>query len=536
MAHTSGYRQLIRMMQQARRLNLAEAGKPAPVLPSPSRRTFLKTTAMGGIALGAGGGLTACMGGSHDIVIVGGGLAGLNAAYQLGKQGIRAQVYEARNRLGGRMRSVKNAVSEGIVSDLGAELVNSDHDDLRAIMDELGVPLLPRKPDSSDLDLVGYYFGGERRSEAEMAQAFQPLAEQINADAALLDEDWDTWCPHFDQLSIADYLDLHTDKLPADPNIRALIEGLARVEYGVEASESTALQLLYMLPVVDGESVELLSTSDEAWVIGGGSESVITALKNVLAGQVHTGKSLTAIKSTKQGYSLTFNGVQKVHARYVVLALPFPALRKVQLDIELPESLQRFINEVELGRNEKIIAGMHERVWRNENGFRNEGWSDGPVDLIWDSSLRELDSRDNGALTFFIGGDQVEATATGSAEEQGAALVGAYDGVLPGLQDGTNGRYVRTAWHKTRGINGGYTSFKPGQYSEFASEWMYVESDDPEEAVNVNVDRLVFAGEHTSDEYYGFMNGAAQTGRLAAQWIVQDIAAVVAEELEEAIA
>lgn len=533
MPHTTGYRHLIGLMQQARRLNLKEAGRPAPVLQSPSRRTFLKTTAMSGVALGAGGTLSACGAGRHKVVVVGGGLAGLNASYQLGKLGIRAQVYEARTRVGGRIRSVLGAVSEGVVSDLGAELVNTDHDDLRAIMDELGVPLLPRKPDSSELDLVGYFFAGQRRSEAEMAQALQPLAQQITDDAALLDEDWDTWCPHFDQLSIADYLDLHSDKIPADPNIRSLIEGLSRVEYGVEASESSALQLLYMLPVVDGESVELLSTSDEAWVIGGGSESVIHALKNVLKGQIHTGKALSSLKQTRQGYTLTFNGDQTVYARYVVLALPLPALRKVELDLELPDTLQRFINEVDLGRNEKIIAGVDQRIWRNENGFRNEGWSDEAVDLIWDSSLRELESRDNGALTFFIGGNQVEATAIGSAEEQGAALVGGFDALLPGLQASANGRYIRTAWHKTAGINGGYTSLKPGQYSEFASEWMYVESDDPEEAVNVQVDRLVFAGEHTSDEYYGFMNGAAQSGRLAAQWIVQDIAAAATEEEEE---
>lgn len=528
MAHTSGYRQLIRLLQQARRHNRQAAGQSAPLLSS-SRRTFLKTTAMGGVALGAGSALSACGIDQQTVVVIGGGLAGLNAAYQLGKQGIRAQVYETRHRVGGRIRSVKNAVSDNVVTDLGAELVNTDHDDLRAIMDELGVGLLPRKPDADDLELVGYFFGGRRRSEAELAQALQPLAEQIAADAELLDEDWDTWCAHFDQLSVADYLDLHRERIPHDPDIRCLIEGLVRVEYGVEASAASCLQLLYMLPVVEGEAVELLSTSDEAWVVEGGSECVIDALKNVLAGQIHTGRTLTALRKTRQGYSLTFNGIHKVEARYVVLALPLPALRKVRLEVELPDTLQRFIHEVDLGRNEKIIAGMQQRIWRNEPGFRNEGWCDEAVDLIWDSSLRELGRCDNGALTFFIGGDQVDATAHGRAEEQGAALVQRFERWLPGLQASSNGRYLRTAWHKIAGINGGYTCFKPGQYSEFASQWMYVESDDPDEAVNVHVERLVFAGEHTSDEYYGFMNGAAQTGRLAAQWIVQDMATAASD-------
>ncbi|HVK99770.1 MAG TPA: FAD-dependent oxidoreductase, partial [Dongiaceae bacterium] len=64
------------------------------------------------------------------------------------------------------------------------------------------------------------------------------------------------------------------------------------------------------------------------------------------------------------------------------------------------------------------------------------------------------------------------------------------------------------------------------------SEWMYVESDDPDEANDAQVDRLLLAGEHTSDDYYGFMNGAAQTGRLAAQWILRDMEEVVRLEGE----
>lgn len=529
MAHSQGFRALLRVFQQARRNVLAAQGRNAPVLQSPSRRQFMRNTALGGVALTTAGGLTGCWAGRRDVVIVGGGLAGLSAAFQLGKAGVRAQVYEARNRVGGRIRSVEGIVSDGIVTDLGAELVNSDHDDLRALLDEFAIPLVERKAESPGLDQVGYFFGGVRRSEAEMSAALQPLAEQIMMDAELLDADWDTWGPVFDQQSVADYLDQYSHLLPADPAIRTLMEGLVRVEYGVEADASSALHLLYMLPVADGDHVELLSTSDEAWVIKGGSESVITALKSVLAQQIHTGMSLTALHQTKQGYELTFNGNRKVHARYVVLALPLPALRKVNMAVELPETLQRFINEVDLGRNEKIVAGMQQRVWRTADGFKNEGWSDLGQDLIWDSSLRELTTRDNGALTFFLGGDQVAATASGTARQQGAALVAQYDALLPGLQASASGRFVRTSWHTTSGIMGGYTNLKPGQYTDFAWEWMYVASDDPDEAQTPCVDRLLLAGEHTSDEYYGFMNGAAQSGRLAAQWIVADMAAALTD-------
>ena len=98
-----------------------------------------------------------------------------------------------------------------------------------------------------------------------------------------------------------------------------------------------------------------------------------------------------------------------------------------------------------------------------------------------------------------------------------------YSNVLPSLAASSNNQFIRTGWHKTRYIGGGYTNFKPGQYTELAEAWLYIEADDPDEAQNFALDKLIFAGEHTSDEYYGFMNGAAQTGRLAAQVVLQSI-------------
>lgn len=58
---------------------------------------------------------------------------------------------------------------------------------------------------------------------------------------------------------------------------------------------------------------------------------------------------------------------------------------------------------------------------------------------------------------------------------------------------------------------------------EFPHRLTYIESDNPEERQDVNVGNLAFAGEHLSDEFYGFMNGAAQTGRLAAELVVRRI-------------
>ena len=46
---------------------------------------------------------------STDVAIVGGGLAGLNAARQLQRQGVDFQLFEARDRFGGRILTVDAA-------------------------------------------------------------------------------------------------------------------------------------------------------------------------------------------------------------------------------------------------------------------------------------------------------------------------------------------------------------------------------------------------------------------------------------------
>lgn len=200
-------------------------------------------------------------------------------------EGVRsATVYEARHRLGGRVHSIRTAA--GMVLDLGGSFVNTDHADMLELVDEFDLELFDRSQDADGAPApeTAYYLDGRLRSEAEVAEKLRALAEQITADADLLDADYATYGPEFDGQSVADYLDAHADRIP-EPWVRTLVERTIRTEYGVEPAESSALQLLFVLPTVDGQRVELLA-SDEAFVIQGGSGQLVGALANALHGQI----------------------------------------------------------------------------------------------------------------------------------------------------------------------------------------------------------------------------------------------------------
>lgn len=528
MAHTLLFRRLILALQQAHRENLKADDRPLPITQPPpgwSRRKFLKTTALAG-ATGATLPLlpwrtaAAKTNAIPKVAIVGGGIAGLNAAYQLKKAGIDATVYEARSRVGGRILSETGAIAAGLVTDIGAELINSDHADMLALVEEFGLTLVNRVEDANGIPFpkAAFIFEGQSYSEAEVANDLRAIAAQIAADMENVDQDYDRYAPRLDWLSVTDYLDRHASKIP-HPSIRTLLEASVRTEYGVEPADSSALQLIFNLPLVNGQEVEVLGASDEAFVVAGGTSKIIERLAQELEGHIKTRRELTRLESLGSGFRLRFASGQKVEADFVLLTLPFPVLREVTLNVRLPQRLRRFIAEVGLGHNEKILAGFSTRVWRQEQGFVREAWADLGFDEAWDESQRQPE-RSDGALIFYFGGNNADAIQSGTARSQGRQLIDRLDQFVPGLKNAATDTFLRTNWAQQRFTRGAYSNYKPGQLTKFGA-FLWIESDDPAERQEVYAENLVFAGEHLSDAYFGFMNGAAETGRLAAGFVVR---------------
>ncbi len=531
MARTPLFRKLVLALQDARRDHLQAQDLP-PVIAYKdahwTRRKFMQTTA----ALGMAGLVEGCaafpaIGSKSDkapkIVIIGAGLAGMNAAYRLKKAQITATVYEARTRVGGRVLSA--TLGEGLIVDLGAELINTDHADMLDLVQEFGIGLFDKLEDVAKLAAPkeAYYFNGISHSESELADDLRLIAAQITADAALLDQDWDAYAPPLDRLSVADYLRQHHDKIPR-PYVHELLADVIRTEFGVELHESSALQLIATLPVVSGQAVDLLSYSDEVYSVVGGSAKITEALAAKLEGQIHLGKRLQAINTQGSGYRLKFADTTTVDADIVIIAIPFPVLSKIALDVPLPKLLRQFIDEAKLGSNEKLIAGFSKRFWRKPGGFSLSAWSDSAYSEVWDETQRQAERKD-GALNFFLGGDQArQLGAVSDIKKLGYQFVAALERFIPGAGRAANGDFASSGWTRSSQTLGGYASYKPGQLTRFG-ELLWLESDNPDERQQVSFGNLIFAGEHLSDAYYGFMNGAAQTGRLAAMLIIEKLSA-----------
>jgi monoamine oxidase len=277
----------------------------------------------------------------------------------------------------------------------------------------------------------------------------------------------------------------------------------------MEANEQSAVNLLHMLatPIVYSEHYHTLGDFHEVFKFKGGTQSFTKALAERVEERVKFGYQLKTLNKEGLGYELVFdiNGKYEIiKADYVLLALSVGVLRELKKNFEFPERKTKWIEQAGMGNAVKLAMGFKRRVWRDK-GFQGYTFTDVNVTEFWDSSL--LIDTVPGSLTFAGGGNVgVEFAVLPNSAIREKWLTGA-DKIFPGLKDQHNGKIAKFVWAAYPYTHGSYTSYKPGQWSAFAG----VEAEPFE--------NILFAGECCSVEHQGYMNGAAETGRKAAEEI-----------------
>jgi len=506
-----------RALDRARAMNLAEAGAPPPSAGPGgiSRRRVLAALA-GGIGLAALPRWPAFAQPPANVVIVGGGLAGLGALDVLRGHHVSATLYEARAAVGGRTRSVHGVFAPDFAFDEGAQLVNTDHADMLAMIRRFRLTMVDREAFGPNRELqIGR--SGTLVAEARIATALRGIAARITADADRLDADYANVAAEIDRISVKAYLDRHGLRAG---DARDTLEAGIRTEFGSEPDEVSALELIFNLPTVDGRRLTRLSKSDERYLISGGTDQVAKAIAAEHQAHIRLNRRLAAVEIGGDSVRLEFADGERVRADRAILALPPALLRELRITGPLPPLWRAFIDEARLGRNEKVIVGYDSAPWRRIMGFGGGIWAAGEFSEVWEAqSLAPAPGP--AALCYFLGGRQVAAAASVDTALLAHRFTAAARRVLPGLP-APNGRVRRTRWADDPLTRGAYSAFAPGQLSRFASLFAKESADAPPQPSQAGP--LYFAGEHLSDAFAGFMNGALQTGRIAAEAMLAEAA------------
>ncbi len=454
------------------------------------------------------------------VAIVGGGIAGLTAAYRLMKAGVEVHLYEASQRFGGRMYTKRDFNADGMFVELGGELVDSNHTDLIELAKELGLELQSLKEGDAGLDF--YSFGGKIYTDHDVIKAFEPLSKRIAEDAEGLYDDKEEFTDKARQLdgsSLKEYLKSIAGGV--EPWVIQMLEVAYVPEYGVDTERQSALNFVDFINPDTSNGFQIFGDSDEAMRVSGGNETLPAAVYRSVQRSIKSYADHRLVKIAEDGskIKLTFVAGSKVISpsyENVIMAIPFTILRTIDgVDaLKLSDDKKRSIKEMGYGTNIKVMYGFNDRQWRTPFGGRDffcngSVYADKSFQTVWETSRGQNGNR--GIITNFMGGSAGSQYSADQIEKFIAEL----DTIFPGLKAKHDGTRTMMNWPNMKTIKGSYSCPLVGQYT-----WVY------EAAATPELDgHLLFAGEHTSSEFPGYMNGGLETGNR----VVRELLGIEAE-------
>ncbi|MBK6290966.1 MAG: FAD-dependent oxidoreductase [Ignavibacteria bacterium] len=484
-----------------------------------SRRDFIRTSAMAGAALALPSFLSGCGKPSElkvdrtvKVAVVGAGLAGLHAAWLLHNKGVNVDVYEASKRVGGRVMTSHDLLVNGTWTELGGEFIDSGHGDMLTLASQFGVELIDTETTRLGEDDTFYFFG-QHFTMQDIVTEISPYLDRIREDQGRMPPSMtdlkNSPASALDAMSLDTYL----ASIGVGGWLRSFLEVAFVTENGLELGEQSALNFIMMVsPDVADGSFHTFGASDERFVAKGGVQQITDRLADPLRTSIHTGHKLTRIERSGTRFVLTFRKDTTnydVLADHVVLAIPFTMLRDVEMDVDLPEIKKRAINELRYGSNGKILMGFEEPFWQAD-GNSGSILTDLPLQLVWDNTY--LQQVKGAGLTMYYGGSMSRVIGSMSIEQVGTMMMEHLATVWPSFANVTRGRTERMHWPSYPYVKASYSAYGPGQWTLFYG------------TEGESVGNLHFAGEHCSLQHKGYMNGAAETGRYAAEKILAAMA------------
>lgn len=483
-----------------------------------TRREALKRAGAAGGAVALAGRLAPAAaaapapGAAPRIAIVGGGLAGLTAAYRLKQSGYSAQVYEASDRIGGRCWSLRGVFPDGQICEHGGELIDQGHAAVRQLAQELGLNLVNLLSAEQNGTEPFFYFDGRPYTETQATNDLKGIWQQLHADvsAASYPTQWNLNTERgveLDHMSITEWITRYVPGGMASP-LGQLLDVAYNIEYGGECSEQSSLNMLYLLAYSGQGNLRIFGPSNEKYHVAGGNDQIPARVADQLAGQISTGKELTALARNRDGtWSLSFaGGTKDVTAERVVLALPFTMLRAVDLSkAGFSDRKLQAIRELGMGTNSKLHVGFKNRHWRTL-GCNGETYADTGYQNTWEVSRGQAGS--SGILVDYTGGNIGASFGSGTPDSRARQFLAQIEPLLPGITKQYNGKAAIDFWPNYRWTKGSYSFWKVGQYTAFSG------------IEGVEENGCHFCGEHTSVDFQGYLNGAVETGARTASEIV----------------
>jgi monoamine oxidase len=469
------------------------------------------------------------------IAIVGAGISGLNAALTLQDAGLACEIYEAANRIGGRMHSDTTTWADELVSEWCGEFIDADHTTMHELIARFGLETRALDGGGMGRSEPLFYFDGRARGADELAEDLEALApvlsQQFQAAGFPTTHDQFTQEGYrLDHLSAYDWIERYVLG-GHNQSLGRYLDSACRGINGLETTAQSALNLVYLFgawgeadePDNSGAAGPLQGTTE---IVGGNTRLPQAIASGLMEGSIHLGHRLVALERTDSEVTLTLttaNGSTQVDCDAVILTLPFSALRHVDYQQAGFDALKRAaIEQLGYGTSSKLILEFDERYWREHGPWRRGNGSffvtDLDIQTFWDASSGQAGS--HGLLLNYTSGRRgaayrPPAPYTTSADYPGIQgyaqdCLQQWEQIFPGISAHYTGRAALSFSAGDPNLLGSYACWRIGQLTAFAGY------------EGMRQGPIHFAGEHCSLKFQGYMEGAAREGARTAREIIED--------------
>jgi monoamine oxidase len=456
-----------------------------------------------------------------DVIVVGAGLSGLQAASAVAARGRSVIVLEARDRVGGRTLNHPVPGHPGKVVEVGGQWVGPTQSKLLAVAKDLGVGTFKTYNAGNYI----YYRNGTKTPyEANgplgavppdpqgVADAFSAILK-MNQMASTLDvaapwkaagaEEWDsqTFATWRDANAVTEsgrfLLDLGIEAVwAAEPRDVSLLHVLFYIASATDGSQPVDFQRL----------INTAGGAQESRFVGG-SQLVSIKLAKRLGKRVHLGAPVRRIVQHK-GSAEVITDRGRFAGKQVIVTGPPSITALIDYAPQLPAERAQLVQRFPQGNAIKCEAVYDKPFWRDK-GLAGQVTSDAePVRITYDNSPPDGSP---GIMLGFIEGTFARKWGRRPGAERRAAVLQNFATYF-GDEALKPTAYIEHDWSNEAWTRGCYVGFTPpGVLLDFG------------EAIRRPVGRIKWAGAETATVWNGYMDGALRSGERAAAEALADL-------------